>query len=67
MLVLPDQSSVDLFASSVQLSVGSELGLSLGPLGRSVETSIHVGDQGSSGGIFSYSYSKGMQTLHVKK
>lgn len=59
MLVLPDQRSVDLFTSNVQVSMGSELSMSCGLIGRAVESSVHIGDQGSSTGILSYSYSKG--------
>lgn len=60
MLILPDQSSVDLFTSSVQFGVGSELSVCLGPMGRAVETVLSIGDKGSSTNILAYSYSKGI-------
>ena len=47
LVVLNSQDAVDAFASTAQLSLGTELSLALGPLGRSAETNMTAGDNGA--------------------
>lgn len=58
LVVLNSQDAVDAFASTAQLSLGTELSLALGPMGRSAETNMTAGDGGVSA-VFSYAHSKG--------
>ena len=58
LVVLNSQDAVDAFASTAQLSLGTELSLALGPMGRSAETNMTAGDSGVSA-VFSYAHSKG--------
>ncbi|KAJ1452908.1 hypothetical protein M885DRAFT_619514 [Pelagophyceae sp. CCMP2097] len=58
LVILNSQDAVDAFASTAQLSLGTELSLALGPLGRSAETNMTAGDGGVSA-VFSYAHSKG--------
>lgn len=59
MLILTTQSAVDAFTSDAQVSVGTELAVSLGPVGRSAGTDLHAGSEGASA-AFSYAHSKGL-------
>jgi lipid-binding SYLF domain-containing protein len=59
MLILTTQSAVDAFSSKAQVSIGTELAVSLGPVGRSAGTDLHAGDLGASA-AFSYAHSKGL-------
>jgi len=45
-IVLSDKDAVDTFASSVFVGGGTELSLSMGPVGIAAETSVHLGDRG---------------------
>mmetsp|Transcript_8041 Transcript_8041/g.10220 ORF Transcript_8041/g.10220 Transcript_8041/m.10220 type:complete len:514 (-) Transcript_8041:105-1646(-) len=58
LIVLNSQDAVDAFASTAQLTLGTELSLALGPMGRSAETNMTAGDGGVSA-VFSYAHSKG--------
>ncbi|KAJ8600057.1 hypothetical protein CTAYLR_001849 [Chrysophaeum taylorii] len=58
LVVLNSQDAVDAFASTAQLTLGTELSLALGPMGRSAETNMTAGDNGVSA-VFSYAHSKG--------
>lgn len=58
LIVLNSQDAVDAFASTAQLSLGTELSLALGPMGRSAETNMTAGDNGVAA-VFSYAHSKG--------
>ena len=58
LIVLNSQEAVEAFSSTAQLSLGTELSLALGPMGRSGETTMTAGDNGVSA-VFSYAHSKG--------
>eukprot|EP00635_Sarcinochrysidales_sp_CCMP3193_P013855 CAMPEP_0118906746 /NCGR_PEP_ID=MMETSP1166-20130328/10452_1 /TAXON_ID=1104430 /ORGANISM="Chrysoreinhardia sp, Strain CCMP3193" /LENGTH=590 /DNA_ID=CAMNT_0006846087 /DNA_START=107 /DNA_END=1879 /DNA_ORIENTATION=+ len=58
LIVLNSQDAVEAFSSTAQLSLGTELSLALGPMGRSAETNMTAGDGGVSA-VFSYAHSKG--------
>lgn len=58
LVILNSQDAVDAFASTAQLTLGTELSLALGPMGRSAETNMTAGDNGVSA-VFSYAHSKG--------
>ena len=57
--VLNSQDAVDAFASTAQMSLGTEIGMAVGPFGRSAETAVTAGDGGASA-VFSYAHSKGL-------
>lgn len=59
MLILATESAVNAFKSSAQISVGAEFGVSVGPVGRSLETDVSAGQQGAAH-AFSYAQSKGL-------
>lgn len=59
MLILATDSAVNAFKSNAQISVGAELGVSVGPVGRSLETDVSAGQQGAAH-AFSYAQSKGL-------
>lgn len=59
MLILATESAVHAFKSSAQISVGAEFGVSVGPVGRSLETDVSAGQQGAAH-AFSYAQSKGL-------
>jgi lipid-binding SYLF domain-containing protein len=59
MLILATDSAVNAFKSNAQISVGAELGVSVGPLGRSLETDVTAGREGAAH-AFSYAQSKGL-------
>lgn len=59
MLILSTESAVKAFKSSAQISVGAELGVSVGPVGRSLETDVSAGHEGTAH-AFSYAQSKGL-------
>lgn len=58
MIVLNTDKAVDLFASDTSMSIGTELGVSIGPVGRSAGTDLHASESGVSS-AFSYAHSKG--------
>ena len=57
LVVLNSRDAVDAFASTAQMSLGTEIGMAVGPFGRFAETVI--GDGGASA-VFSYAHSKGL-------
>ena len=57
-LILNTQYAVNAFSSKTQVSLGTELAVSLGPVGRSAGTDMHAGENGASA-AFSYAHSKG--------
>lgn len=59
MLILSTDSAVNTFKSRAQISVGAELGVSVGPIGRSIESDVTAGNKGASH-AFSYAQSKGL-------
>eukprot|EP01041_Mallomonas_annulata_P002132 gene2132-4159_t len=59
MIVLNTSKAVEVFTSRTQVSLGTALGVSFGPVGRSAGTDIHAGDTGVSA-AFSYAHSKGL-------
>ena len=59
MLILASDSAVNAFKSRAQFSVGAELGVSVGPVGRSLETDVSAGQEGAAH-AFSYAQSKGL-------
>lgn len=59
MLILSSDSAVDTFKSRAQIGVGAELGVSVGPIGRSIGSDITAGNKGAAH-AFSYALSKGL-------
>jgi lipid-binding SYLF domain-containing protein len=59
MLILSSESAVNAFKSRAQVSVGAELGVSVGPVGRSIESDVTAGNKGAAH-AFSYAQSKGL-------
>ncbi len=59
MLILSTDSAVNTFKSRAQISVGAELGVSVGPIGRSIESDVTAGNKGAAH-AFSYAQSKGL-------
>eukprot|EP00597_Dinobryon_sp_UTEXLB2267_P005096 CAMPEP_0170070704 /NCGR_PEP_ID=MMETSP0019_2-20121128/8894_1 /TAXON_ID=98059 /ORGANISM="Dinobryon sp., Strain UTEXLB2267" /LENGTH=424 /DNA_ID=CAMNT_0010279045 /DNA_START=174 /DNA_END=1448 /DNA_ORIENTATION=- len=59
MLILSTESAVNTFKSRAQISVGAELGVSVGPIGRSIESDVTAGNKGTAH-AFSYAQSKGL-------
>lgn len=59
MLILSTDSAVDTFKSRAQISVGAELGVSVGPIGRSIGSDVSAGNKGAAH-AFSYALSKGL-------
>eukprot|EP00428_Durinskia_dybowskii_P077434 CAMPEP_0170355156 /NCGR_PEP_ID=MMETSP0117_2-20130122/494_1 /TAXON_ID=400756 /ORGANISM="Durinskia baltica, Strain CSIRO CS-38" /LENGTH=385 /DNA_ID=CAMNT_0010609179 /DNA_START=218 /DNA_END=1375 /DNA_ORIENTATION=+ len=59
MLILSTDSAVHAFKSRGQVSVGAELGVSVGPVGRSIESDVTAGSKGAAH-AFSYAQSKGL-------
>jgi hypothetical protein len=59
MLILSTDSAVNTFKSRAQVSVGAELGVSVGPIGRSIESDVTAGNKGAAH-AFSYAQSKGL-------
>ncbi|GMH48219.1 hypothetical protein TL16_g00240 [Triparma laevis f. inornata] len=57
-VVLTSQAAVNAFSGKGQVSLGGELSVAVGPLGRSAEGALRAGDGGMSSCI-SYSHSKG--------
>ena len=58
LIVLNSEEAVQAFASKAQVSLGTELSIAVGPMGRSAETNMTAGDGGVSA-VFSYAHSKG--------
>lgn len=46
-LILRHQSAVDMFCTKTQVQLGTELGVSIGPLGRSAESDVQFGKTGA--------------------
>jgi len=59
MLILTTDAAVNTFKSRAQVSVGAELGVSVGPIGRSIESDVTAGNKGAAH-AFSYAQSKGL-------
>jgi len=59
MLILSTEQAVQTFMSKAQVSVGAELGVSVGPIGRSVTSDVTAGTKGAAH-AFSYAHSKGL-------
>lgn len=59
MLILSTDAAVNAFKSRAQISVGAELGVSVGPIGRSIESDVTAGNKGAAH-AFSYAQSKGL-------
>jgi lipid-binding SYLF domain-containing protein len=59
MLILSSDFAVNTFKSRAQISVGAELGVSVGPIGRSVESEVTASNKGITH-AFSYAQSKGL-------
>lgn len=59
MLILSTDQAVNTFKSRAQMSVGAELGVSVGPVGRSIESDVTAGNKGAAH-AFSYARSKGL-------
>ena len=55
MLILTSDGAVEAFKSTGQLTVGAELGVSVGPVGKSVETDVTLGNRGAAH-AFSYAF-----------
>lgn len=47
-LVLTTSGAVEAFSSKTQISIGTEIAVSIGPLGRSASTDLHAGSEGAS-------------------
>ncbi|CBN74029.1 conserved unknown protein [Ectocarpus siliculosus] len=58
-IVLNTMSAVEAFTGTGQVSLGTELSLSVGPVGRTASTDIRAGDGGVAA-AFSYAHSKGV-------
>jgi lipid-binding SYLF domain-containing protein len=59
MLILSSDAAVDAFKSRAQVSVGAELGVSVGPIGRALASDVTAGNKGAAH-AFSYAHSKGL-------
>ena len=59
MLILTSDSAVEAFKSTGQLTIGAELGVSIGPVGKSLETDVTLGNKGAAH-AFSYATSHGL-------
>lgn len=59
MVVLSTDYAVNTFKSRAQVSIGAELGVSVGPIGRSIESDVTAGNKGATH-AFSYAQSKGL-------
>lgn len=59
LLILSTDAAVDAFKSRAQVSIGAELGVSVGPIGRSLASDVSAGNKGAAH-AFSYAHSKGL-------
>ena len=59
LLILSTDAAVDAFKSRAQVAVGAELGVSVGPVGRSLASDVTAGNKGAAH-AFSYAHSKGL-------
>ena len=57
-VVLTDQEAVEAFSGVGQLSLGAEIAVAVGPVGRTGSVEFHVGDGGLAP-VYSYSHSRG--------
>lgn len=58
-LILSSDSAVETFKSRGQVTIGAELAVSVGPVGRSIESDVTAGNKGAAH-AFSYAHSKGL-------
>jgi len=58
-LVLTSDSAVETFKSRGQVTVGAEIAVSVGPVGRSIESDVTAGNKGAAH-AFSYAQSRGL-------
>jgi len=58
-LILTSDSAVETFKSRGQVTIGAELGVSVGPVGRSIESDVTAGNKGAAH-AFSYAVSRGL-------
>jgi len=58
-IILNTEAAVDAFSGKGQVSLGSQIGLAAGPLGRTGDISVNVGDGGMAP-CYTYSQSKGL-------
>jgi len=59
MLILTTETAVETFKSRGQVTLGAELGISVGPIGKSVESDVTAGNKGATH-AFSYANSRGL-------
>jgi len=59
MLILTTDTAVETFKSRGQVTLGAELGVSVGPVGKSVESDVTAGNKGATH-AFSYANSRGL-------
>jgi SH3 domain-containing YSC84-like protein 1 len=59
MLILTSAAAVRTFQSRGQLTIGAELSVAVGPIGKSVETDVTTGDKGTAH-AFSYAHARGL-------
>lgn len=59
MLILTTNQAVKTFQSQAQISIGTQLGVSIGPVGRSIKSEVAAGENGAAH-AFSYAQSKGL-------
>lgn len=59
MLILTTNQAVKTFQSLTQVSIGTQLGVSIGPIGRSIKSEVAAGEKGAAH-AFSYAQSKGL-------
>lgn len=58
-IVLNTKAAVEAFASTAQVTLGTGLGVAIGPVGRTVGTDVYASDRGVTA-AFSYAHSKGL-------
>ncbi len=56
---MPLAAAVNAFGGRGQISMGAEIGVAIGPVGRSVEADVSAGDGGFAS-MYSYAHSKGL-------
>ena len=59
-LILNTNNAVDAFSGTKQFTLGAELSVAVGPLGRAGGSEVHGGGGGGLATIYSYSHSKGL-------
>jgi len=58
-MLLNTPAAVEAFSGRGQIALGAELGVALGPVGRSAGGDMHLGDGGIAP-VYTYSHSKGL-------